>query len=261
VAGLSVLVLLTGFPLLMKVIWPCSPLADAELRSAITVECGSLGQRVPQLLEWNSGGRVVNAVVTGTLPRTHCVFLSDALLKHFTHAEILAVLRHELAHARRHHILLRVVALAVPLVVCHISGVPRVAEDAYQRLVRANFAAGEWAVLTATAAGLVGYAWWVFGGFSRMLEIEADLLSCGDGHVDPDRAESAEAALYKLGCVYGLDRQTWLHPTLRTRLRILRAASRRARFAEGLRNRARWWKISMAAALALAIAAAALQSV
>ena len=84
-------------------------------------------------------------------------------------------------------------------------------------------------------------------------ELEADLVGCRE----PGHAGAASAALYKLGCVYGLDRRSWLHPTIRFRLRILRAG-RRAAFETQLLARIQRWKQAVAAAFVAAAVAATL---
>lgn len=237
-AVLSLLAVVAGLPLLLRYVWPCEPVTSEELNGSIAAECGAVGQRAPRLFRWDTGGRVVNALLTGAVPRMQSILLSDALLDHFSQKEILAVVRHELAHARHHHVLLRIAAMTTPLALLYAAGMRRVTFPAYQGFAGWHPQDGELAILAAVALGLFVYARWIFGTFSRLLELEADLVGCAT----PDQAESAYRALSKLGCVYGLDRRSWLHPTIRLRLRVLRAARRRAAFRGRLLARTRRWK-------------------
>jgi Zn-dependent protease with chaperone function len=238
IALVALAAVVAGLPLWVRQIWPCQHLADDELHDAIARQCRAAGQTMPRLLKWNTGGRIVNAVVTGVLPRTQCILLSDALLRHFSREEILAVVRHELVHARRHHVLLRIAAMAAPLAACWACGVHNNALPAYESVAAMHLDTGAATVLIVAGLGLAGYAWWVFGAFSRLLEIEADLIGCRA----PGQSQDARAALSKLGCVYGFDQRSWLHPTIRLRMRIVSAAERRAAFRERLLARTARWK-------------------
>jgi Zn-dependent protease with chaperone function len=266
--GLSLFAFLMTFPLWLRAVWPCESLQDVELSRSIALACQDMDVSVPRVFEWKTGGRIVNAVVSGTLPGTHCVLLSDVLLKHFTHDEVVAVVRHEVAHVKRHHVLLRIAALATPLVACYAAGVPEAVPKAYERLVGLRPSGVDVAIAAAVAAGLAAYLRWAFGGFSRLLEFEADLLACreslgrpaADGRTRADRAAAAQSALYKLGCVYGFDRRNWMHPTTNERLRVLRAAARQQQIGGRLLARVQRAKLSILAASLAALVAAVIRA-
>jgi Zn-dependent protease with chaperone function len=101
------------------------------------------------------------------------------------------------------------------------------------------------------ALGMALYGRWVFGLFSRLLEFEADLVGCRE----PGHDQAAQAALYKLGYVYGFDRQSWLHPPIRLRMRVLRAAGHRTAFRRRMLARTRRWKLAILAASVAAMVA------
>jgi Zn-dependent protease with chaperone function len=52
-----------------------------------------------------------NALIVGTVPALRYVLLTDYLVDHFSRDELDAVVAHEAAHAKEHHLLLKVAAL------------------------------------------------------------------------------------------------------------------------------------------------------
>jgi Zn-dependent protease with chaperone function len=139
--------------------------------------------------------------------------------------------------------------MTAPLAALYAAGLEESTRAAYHGFAAWRPAGSELAILVAAALGLGVYARWVFGAFSKLLELEADLVGCRN----PGHTQSAYAALYKLGHVYGFDRPSWLHPTIRLRLRVLRAAGRRAAFRERVLVGIRWWKRAMLITLAGAL--------
>ena len=91
------------------------PLPPGEVRSTLETMCRESGVRVRDLLLWPTGGAIVNAGVTGVVGWLRWVMLTDGLLETLRRDQVMAVMAHELAHARRHHIpwmVLSVIGLA-----------------------------------------------------------------------------------------------------------------------------------------------------
>lgn len=57
------------------------------------------------------GGRIANALVTGTRRSKQTLYLTDALIEHFTYQEIEAIFAHEAAHSRLKHVQKRLAAV------------------------------------------------------------------------------------------------------------------------------------------------------
>ena len=64
-----------------------------------------VGFRFTDILVWDTGQMMVNACVTGILPRFRYVLLSDALLESLTPLESAAVFGHEIGHVAHRHFL------------------------------------------------------------------------------------------------------------------------------------------------------------
>jgi len=235
---LPLAVVVTCFPLLLAWLWEARPLPDGPLRARLLAAAERWSIRPRGIYIWNTGGRMVNAAVAGFLPRLRYVFLSDALLQNFNDEEIEAVFAHEVGHIRGRHMLLRLlVIIAPPLLVGTLAGL--YGNPFFQDLVLSestwdgNNAVGIFSGV-ATAAYLVV----VLGLYSRILEREADLFACtGREPVQPttsapagvDQMDAAATAtfvfaLQRVAQVSGspVDRGTWLHPSVRARVRFLR---------------------------------------
>jgi Zn-dependent protease with chaperone function len=105
------LLLVTGaMPLLVVVLLPGRD-AGSELRRRVDDLAGRLGIRIGgvRVLEGRAE-KHANALVAGFLPRFRYVFVTDHLLDRFRADELDAVLVHELAHAKQHHLLIKVFA-------------------------------------------------------------------------------------------------------------------------------------------------------
>ena len=74
-----------------------------DIRSSLERMCEVVDVRVRDLLLWPTGGTIVNAAVTGLVPRARWILMTDGLLETLPRPQILAVMAHELGHARKGH--------------------------------------------------------------------------------------------------------------------------------------------------------------
>lgn len=91
-----------------------SPLKDEQLAAEVRALAERAGAAVGQVLEVDASRRTThsNAYFTG-IGRVKRVVLFDTLLRKLSHAEVLAVLAHELGHWRLRHVTKRLVTIAV----------------------------------------------------------------------------------------------------------------------------------------------------
>lgn len=216
-------------PLLLARIWPTVDLPAGDLRDELIRI--SRQQRTPltRLLVWQTEGRMTNAAVAGLSRWCRYLFLTDALLVQLTADEIAAVVRHELGHLQRRHLLLRLLVLALPI----LAGV------ALQPLLDWD---RDWLATTspyslAVAGGFLLYAALIVGQLSRWLEYDADLAALvgRDGELNADHARHL---IHALAVLQGPNRESrfahWLHPPTSARIawirRVLMQPEEGARF-------------------------------
>ena len=208
-------------PLLLNVILTTRPL-DPALRRQVLEACAAQGLRVrdARLLD-SRGGKVANAAISGVLPSLRYVSLTDHLLEVMEPDELRAVLAHEIAHGKGHHLLVKVLAgLAAigALTAVLITG------GAAERLADAL---GPLGLVLGMPVLLVTVLLLAHGVVGLALEKRAD-----DRAVEMVGAEPLARALGKLADANGLKRRTgWLwnvlqqHPGMDQRLRRLGDAS------------------------------------
>jgi Zn-dependent protease with chaperone function len=206
-----------ALPLLLRWLWPTIELPAGELRDRIVNISRELQTPLTRLLVWQTQGRMTNAAVAGLSRWCRYLFLTDALLLELTPDEIAAVVRHELGHLQRLHLLQRLLVLALPVL----------AGFALQPLPGFN---GDWLSTTspyalAVSAAYVLYALLIVAPFSRWLEYDADLSAFTNAasEVNPDQARDLIHALVVL---QGPQRESrlahLLHPPTASRISWIR---------------------------------------
>ena len=100
-AGTCVVFLLA--PTAIRHMWDTAPLPAGELRKALTRMCTTYRVGVSELLLWRTFGGLINAAVMGIIGPLRYILLTDALLEALPLRQVEAVMAHELAHVRRHH--------------------------------------------------------------------------------------------------------------------------------------------------------------
>lgn len=102
--GFMVLILLV-MPLALLPMWGAQRMPPGEMQRLMLRACERLGVRVAGLMRWPmSGGRVYNAAVIGMMPRLRYVLFTDDLMRDLPVPQVMAVLGHELGHARHGHL-------------------------------------------------------------------------------------------------------------------------------------------------------------
>lgn len=245
---------IVALPQLLSLMWRTESLPSSALRSRLFAVLDECQLRVRDILVWRTEGRMTNAAVSGLLPRVRYVFLTDRLLQTLDDDELAAVVRHEAGHVARHHLLLRMLLLGLPLlfwiVLSHFA--PSLGEQ-----LRAQLMA--WGITPIMQDGVLLpgvvalYGLCGLGSYCKWLEFEADLYACAgtaddSSLVAPQRTEALVMALYKITAQGSGDRQRegWLHPSIARRVRFVRHAQRDPLLATRFRWRMRWlaWTIS-----------------
>jgi Zn-dependent protease with chaperone function len=254
-------VTLVLMPLAVRRLWKTSPFVEPVLRARLDAMCLSRRCQVREILIWHTGYTMANAAVVGLSRWLRYLLLSDLLLNRLSDDEIVAVMRHELAHLRRWHLPLRLAALLLPVALWF----------AFERVVPETAAlmsnslkslAGGSGILATPALplGFLAYAVAVVGWYSRLLEHDADLDASLDdnGRVDAGLAADFCTALITL-CGRGHESwlSQWLHPSVQRRVDFVREIIADPGFMRGFRRKLLLIAVAIAA-FYLAAASAAL---
>lgn len=230
VYAVPIALMVVFFPTLLRRLWKTRPLADGELRERLTALSTRAGLPVREILVWETRGVVVNAAVSGWIPGHRYVFLTDALLDRLTSHQIEAVFGHELGHIRRRHLLLRGLVMLAPLSsLLALEVVWPESAAALNTVTTQLQTTAHLPLAIGVLIALASYAYFVFGGYCRLLETEADLYGCR--MLETETAEEAydvfSSALERLAIESGVprDKSTWQHPSIARRTAFLTQAS------------------------------------
>ena len=91
-------------PLLLNLIWRTTPLTDVNLRNRLHRLAVQDNIKYKDIVVWQTES-IANAAVAGIAPWSRQIFLTNALLKHFSDDEIEVIVAHEFGHVRYKHIL------------------------------------------------------------------------------------------------------------------------------------------------------------
>jgi STE24 endopeptidase len=209
-------------PLLMRLVWDTTPLGAGPVRDRLLAMCGQTRVGVRDLLVWRTNGSMVNGAVMGLVGPVRYVLLTDALLDSLPDDEVEAVMAHELAHVRHHHMpWLACVLFAGFSAASVIAGwfAPLI-----ERLPDRQFVAAE----VLLAVGTLGAVLILFGYASRRFEWQADAFAAqhlsAPGHTITEPAVAAMAgALESVARLNHIprDKFTWRHGSIADRQRRL----------------------------------------
>lgn len=203
------------------------------------------------LVLWDTRLRIANAAVIGCLPGIRKILISDVLERIFYPDEVFAVIAHEAGHIKRSHVLIRVAAATLPLIV--MLG----AVNLFQRNGFTNSVNLDWQsiwpawLMVAFGLPLLFAAFGTFAWISRELELEADRYAWKLLQQHRISSRSLASAFEKCARVTGTphNRVTWMHPSTRQRIRQLQVLDRDANHAKRLDATGK--RIRMALVLAL----------
>jgi STE24 endopeptidase len=272
IAVLGTMVLMIS-PLFVRFAWPTHSLPPGPLRRRLERIADRVGFQFSDVLVWDTGHMMVNACVTGILPRFRYVLLTDSLIESLSPLETAAVFGHEIGHIAHRHLLYFAFFFMGSLGILSLLA---------QVVSKADPLIGQLAWLTPWQPSLVTelsegigllivlglYFWIVFGQVSRRFERQADVfgskvVSCTlsdcpphadlDNDLSPDPVRGAAPTLCPVGIrifadalanvarFNGLDQKgrSWRHGSIAHRIAFLEGLERHPelelRFQRGVR--------------------------
>lgn len=205
----SVLLLL-GFAALLPWIltraWDTRPLPQGPLRAVFDKVAQHANFKARDIYLWNTEGSMANAAIVGLGSRLRVVLFSDALLSQLDARQLAAVYAHEIAHAKRGHVVL----FALWAIAAFLGG---------DLLGRHFFPEDPWMQVACLLGSLV--LWFLFFGWlSRRCELEADLFASQLFGTHEPIASALEAVGGRLRDVAG-----WRHFSTAKRIAFLERAA------------------------------------
>lgn len=215
-------------PLAFRALFGFSRALPAAIADELRRTAAALGFPGRAVLRFDSGMRMVNALMLGPLPWPRYLVLTDGLLATLDVHALRGVVAHEVGHAQAGHpLLLMALFVVVPLLLGNL-------------LLHVDFAAVDvvWLALAVVVAGLAIVQ--LLRRIAHRFEHEADVLSA----IALGGAEPCIRALQRVGAILqqDIERSSMLHPSEGARVRTLMQFATdpeyRARFAlRGLRLR------------------------
>ena len=206
-------------PMLLRFIWPTRPLQDQQLYDKIDQLAHNHGIKYKHLLVWQTkGAKIANAGVSGLLPGSRSIFMTDYLLENFTHDEIETIIAHEFGHIKYRHIHVYLM-FSLTYFLCYLLFYSYV-----EPLLEQFVGNGPIASATITIGFFYMYFVLLFRYFSRKFERQADLYAVEI----TNKPQAFMEALWRLSEVNYIPRtMKWLfeilhtHPSINRRLEFI----------------------------------------
>lgn len=169
----SLLVLFLGIayimPWIIKAVWRLKPLSeDSGRRQALFRFMDKQEFKARDILEWPTGGILVNAAIIGLTGRSRHIVFTDAMLRHLTLSELKAVMAHEIGHGKNRHLLIYLFfSAAFVFGISLLENLLTPMADLHAELD---------VVMMFIGPAVLLYWWVVFGFLSRRFEMEADIF-------------------------------------------------------------------------------------
>ena len=235
-AGSGLIFLLS--PMVIRYVWSTEPMPPGSVRDRLMAMCQLHRVGVRDVLLWRtaeSGGGMINAAVMGLIAPLRYILLTDALLDQVREEHVEAVMAHELAHVRRHHMFWLLAAALAALggaelivrallmtagerwLAWDLPGSAMLLRDTSMLVVTTVFALGVWVI--------------VFGWVSRRAERQADAFAVrhvamrhGLDRIDGTSAATMIGALQMVARLNRLatTRHNWRHGSIAWRQAYLR---------------------------------------
>ena len=238
-------------PLVLVRMWHAQPLPASELRELLEAACRHMRVRVRYLMLWPAEvTKVYNAAVIGVLPRLRYVLFSQDLLRDFPPRQILAVLGHELGHARYWHLPLYMLFVLVTLMTSFLLAAPLTTALGHLALFRTTSPELREGMIT---VALLGLKWrLIFGYLSRACERQAD-LSGAELSGGPTTMRDALRTVARLSG-QAENTPSWRHYSIRERAAFLDRVELEPALAVRHHTQVRrWWRSLTGLALALSV--------
>ncbi len=227
VASVISLAVMCVFPWLVTRLWKTSHIEDPQLDQRLMSICKQANIGVRQIKIWKTGYQMANAAVTGLLPGTRVILLSDLLLRQFEPEEVEAIVRHEAGHVRLKHLPLKMMFIVVPMLVLLID---KASETGITSRLGEALSASGGVVAGEHAAHLVaiGFAFYllvVLRWLSHKMEFEADLFAATN-LTDSSAGlcvDQTRAALWRLAVLSPdqFRKRTMMHPSIKDRIMFI----------------------------------------
>jgi hypothetical protein len=231
-----------ALPWILRASWDTRSLESGPLRTLLEDVSRHARFRYHDLRLWSTGDLLANAAVVGIGPLDRVVLFSDVLLASLSPREVVAVLAHEIGHAKRHHVLIFVAWTGAVFLAGDLVG--REFED-------------EW-----VSGGIVlalFLCWYkLFGWLSRRFELEADLFALRLTR-DP---VGIVGALERVGGAHSRELDSWRHFSTAKRIAFVESVAVDERVGHGLERklRALTWLGGVLFVIALGVSAQRLAS-
>lgn len=214
-------------PALLRRVWDTAPMPGSAAEHLVHDVCREHRVRVKGPYLWRTGVGVVNGAILGVLWPFRYVLFSDGLLEHLPIRHVEAVIAHEVAHVRRHHL----PWLALSVLATAVGAGLAMSAAAWAGVTHLRFDGKETGAETPASLAVLALSAIVFGMVSRRFEWQADAFAvqhlsrrAGSGVVTADAAEAMSDALRLVAALNGI-------PERRFSFRHGSIARRRARVA------------------------------
>jgi Zn-dependent protease with chaperone function len=229
---LFLLFLVLFAPLFITRLWDCEPLPASRLRDRITAFCSSQGVKFRDIMSWNALGKgLVTAGVMGVATPFRYLMITPSLMNILDEDELMAVVSHEVGHAKKKHPLLYVVFFIAGFFILSNYFIEWVNDFLFTTpigkklitIVNGTLDTGQaqFYALPILILLIVVYLRFVFGYFMRNFERQADIY-CFESNINSNHMINS---FLKLKNRMGDDeKKNWHHYTLSQRIDFIRKA-------------------------------------
>ncbi len=221
--------ILFGIPMVISRVFPTVPM-DAEDRVWFQSILSSVGMGRCRIIVWDTRHRFHNAMIAGVLGRFRILLVTDRLLAELPRQELAMVILHEVAHAKRRHVPLRMLSLvpawAMGLAVQHRLSSGKIF----------GIDGSAWAALVGTLISILATVL-VLRWVSYRIEHDADktacrlaplvAIDCEDVPASEQQAQQrlASALAHVTAGSDSAATRSWLHPSVVDRVEVLSLGS------------------------------------